>query len=319
MMFSKKLMGMSTVTAVLMAGCATAPVEDNRLSTLQDKYTNVATVDNAREYAPVQLKEAEEGLDKLERLMASNASEQAIRQQVYLVERQLSIATQTSRMNKADEVVEQADERRNELLLSARTQRAERAEALAAEKERQALMAEKRAQSALQEAETAQNRALQAEKSALAAQALAEQMSAKAEALEADLENISTERTERGLVLTLGNILFELDEAQIKPGSERTLERVATFLKEYPDREVMIEGFTDSTGDDSYNLNLSERRAESVEEHLINNGVKADRIATMGYGEAHPVASNDNSAGRLQNRRVEIVIGNQGEAVKSRE
>ncbi|MBU2885692.1 OmpA family protein [Gilvimarinus agarilyticus] len=325
-MLNKKTFVMSAIAAAMLVGCATSPMEDKRLSSLEGQYTQVSTVDQAREYAPVQLKEADEALEKLERLIDADADESVIQQQVYLVERKLAIATQTSRMQQADQLVEQADDRRHELLLAARTQRAEQAELRAAEKEQQARMAEDRAnqasqqaQQAREQAEQAQSRALQAEQSAQEAQARAEQMSAKASKLEAELENISTEKTERGLVLTLGNILFELDEATLKSGSERTLQRVASFLQEYPEREVLIEGFTDSTGNDQYNLDLSDRRASAVEENLVGHGVDAARISTQGYGEAHPVASNDTSAGRLQNRRVEIVIGNQGEPVKTRQ
>ncbi|MDO3383487.1 OmpA family protein [Gilvimarinus algae] len=304
-MLKKDYVIAALLSVLLIAGCATTQETDSRLEQLQDQYTLVSSSENASEYAPVQLKEAEEALNKLERMLEQDAKESQVAHQVYIVERKLDVAVQTARMNKADEVVEQAGERRNELLLAARTQRAEQAEARAAEKEQQAVLAEQRAERARREA--------------LAAQALADQMSERAKALENELENISTEKTERGLVLTLGNILFEVDEATIKAGAERTLVRVAAFLKEYPERDVVIEGFTDSTGDDAYNLNLSDRRAASVKENLVANGVASERVTTKGYGEAHPVASNNTAAGRLQNRRVEIIIANEGETVESRQ
>lgn len=290
-MFKQTIATSSLMALLIAGGCATTQEPDDRVERLRDQYAMVATTEQASEYAPLKLDDADKALEKLERLIAADADPAEVEQQIYIVERRLQIATQTSRMKQADEVVDQAGDRRNDLLLSARTQRAEEAEA----------------------------RARLAQEEALAAQARADQMSERAKNLERELENISTEKTDRGLVLTLGNILFEVDKATIKAGSQRTLQRVADFLREYPDRDVMIEGFTDSTGSDSYNQNLSERRARSVQDTLVSNGVSAARIKTRGYGESHPVASNDTPSGRLQNRRVEIIVANSGEAVAERQ
>ncbi|MCP8900110.1 OmpA family protein [Gilvimarinus xylanilyticus] len=303
-MLKRTLASSSILALVIASGCATTQEPDDRLERLRDQYAMVSTTEEASEYAPVQLEEAEEAIDKLEAMLNADAKPQQVQHQVYLVERKLQVATQTARMNEADEMVENAGERRNKLLLDARTQRAEQAEA--------------RARMAQEEAKSAQEQAKAAQQEALAAQARADEMSERAKKLERDLENISTQETDRGLVLTLGNILFEVDKSTIKQGSQRTLERVAGFLNEYPDRDVMIEGFTDSTGSEDYNQDLSQRRARSVKDTLVNNGVTSARIKTRGYGESHPVASNDTSAGRLQNRRVEIVIGKAGEAVQER-
>ncbi|WP_020208045.1 OmpA family protein [Gilvimarinus chinensis] len=290
-MFKQTIATSSLAAALLVGGCATTPEPDDRVERLRDQYEMVAATEQANEYAPLKLDDAKKSLAKLESLIANDAEPAEVEQQIYIVERRLQIATQTSRMKQADEMVDQASDRRNSMLLTARTQRAEEAEA----------------------------RARLAQEEALAAQARADQMSERAKKLELELENISTEKTDRGLVLTLGNILFEVDKATIKAGSQRTLERVADFLREYPDRDVMIEGFTDSTGSESYNQDLSERRARSVQDTLVSNGVSAARIKTRGYGEAHPVASNDNPSGRLQNRRVEIIIANSGETVSERQ
>jgi outer membrane protein OmpA-like peptidoglycan-associated protein len=151
-----------------------------------------------------------------------------------------------------------------------------------------------------------------------AAAQYAELMAARAKELEETVANLTAKETERGLVLSLDNILFEFDKAAIKPGAERTIEKVSEFLNEYPDREIIIEGFTDSVGSDDYNLQLSERRAQAVKEALTENSVAATRVDTKGYGEAYPVASNDSNSGRLQNRRVEIVIADQGENIRQR-
>lgn len=135
-------------------------------------------------------------------------------------------------------------------------------------------------------------------------------LSAAAE-LERELERLQAEQTERGLVLTLDDVLFDTNRAELKPGAEASLNRLANFLAEYPDRIVRIEGHTDSRGTDQYNEQLSERRANAVRNALLDRGVAADRIQTRGLGESIPVASNETAAGRQQNRRVEIVISDE--------
>lgn len=137
-------------------------------------------------------------------------------------------------------------------------------------------------------------------------------MSARAQELEQQVQDLETKETDRGMVLTLENLLFETGEATLQSGSRRTIQKVADFLNEYPDRSILIEGFTDSTGEESFNQQLSERRAQSVKDELTRNGVDSSRVRTEGYGEAYPVASNDTAAGRQQNRRVEVVVANQG-------
>lgn len=139
-------------------------------------------------------------------------------------------------------------------------------------------------------------------------------MSARAQELEQQMQDLQTQETDRGLVLTLGNLLFETGESTLQSGSKRTVGEVARFLKEYPDREIRVEGFTDDRGDESFNQQLSEARAQSVKDLLVSFGVEPSRIKTEGYGEDFPVANNDIPAGRQQNRRVEIVIGDRGGA-----
>lgn len=132
--------------------------------------------------------------------------------------------------------------------------------------------------------------------------------------LESQLQKLQTEQTERGLVVTLGDVLFAFGKAELKPGAERNLVQLARALKDHPERNVLIEGYTDSVGSASYNRQLSERRAQAVESFLIRQGVSASRLYTRGYGERFPVASNDEPAGRQQNRRVELVILDQGQS-----
>ncbi len=130
----------------------------------------------------------------------------------------------------------------------------------------------------------------------------------KAEALKKELEALQAVKTERGMVMTLGDVLFSTGKADLLPGALSTIGRLANFLTEYPEKSVLIEGHTDSVGSDEYNQGLSERRAASVRTALIHANVNPTRINTVGYGEARPIADNNIAEGRLKNRRVEIVI-----------
>jgi outer membrane protein OmpA-like peptidoglycan-associated protein len=137
--------------------------------------------------------------------------------------------------------------------------------------------------------------------------------------LSRELADLQARPTERGTVLTLGgDVLFATGRAELKAGAERMIGQVQRFLQENPERRVRIEGFTDSTGSDELNLDLSRRRAEAVARALEARGVDPERIRTSGLGEAYPVADNSSSGGRQLNRRVEIIIGNDSAEVAGR-
>ena len=136
--------------------------------------------------------------------------------------------------------------------------------------------------------------------------------------LEQQLRDLQAQRTERGLVMTLGDILFSTGRADLTPGAYERMDRLAQFLQAHPARTVRIEGHTDNTGSDATNLRLSEARAQAVRDALSARGVSPSRIVTQGMGEAQPVASNSNDAGRQQNRRVEIIISDDGTVAQVR-
>jgi len=127
---------------------------------------------------------------------------------------------------------------------------------------------------------------------------------------EAEMAELKGKQTERGIVLTLGDVFFETGRAALMPGGLQAIGKLASFLKKYPDRGVLIEGHTDSVGKAEYNIRLSQIRAEAVRNALLENGISAGRITTKGYGKAYPVASNATAGGRQLNRRVEIVVLN---------
>ncbi len=128
-------------------------------------------------------------------------------------------------------------------------------------------------------------------------------------ALQAEVDALKAKPTDRGLVLTLGDVLFNTGQADLNPGAARNLDQLVQFLTDHPERRVEIDGYTDSVGTDSFNLDLSQRRADTVKSVLVNRGIDSTRIASRGYGKEFGVASNADAGGRQLNRRVEIVIG----------
>ena len=135
---------------------------------------------------------------------------------------------------------------------------------------------------------------------------------AKSRELEVALADLKASKTDRGVVITLGDVLFATGSADLKSGSRQTLDKLTAFLQAYPKREVQIDGYTDNVGSADYNQGLSERRADSVRDALTRMGIARDRILTKGLGESSPVADNDTAGGRQQNRRVEVIVLDEG-------
>ncbi|WP_262966810.1 OmpA family protein [Methylobacter psychrophilus] len=134
----------------------------------------------------------------------------------------------------------------------------------------------------------------------------------------AQLKALNAQQTERGMMITLGDVLFSTNKAQLKSGGIRNVQKLADFLNQYPQYKVSVEGHTDSRGSDEYNQELSYRRADAVQMALMNMSIASDRINKSGYGEGFPVASNSNSGGQQLNRRVEIILSDENGRITSR-
>ena len=132
------------------------------------------------------------------------------------------------------------------------------------------------------------------------------------------LKDLEAKKTDRGMVVTLGDVLFDTNESRLKSGGVRNVQKLADFFKQYPQRTVMIEGFTDSVGGAGPNQTLSDNRAAAVRSALLGMGVTNDRMTSRGFGESYPVASNDNAAGRQMNRRVEIIVSDESGKIAPR-
>jgi outer membrane protein OmpA-like peptidoglycan-associated protein len=144
------------------------------------------------------------------------------------------------------------------------------------------------------------------------------QAEAQSRQMAKELQDMKVSQTKRGIVLALGDVLFDTGRADLKPGAERSIEQLTSFLNEHPERKVQIEGFTDSQGPDDYNMELSQKRADAVAMAIIQRGINTQRVRAMGYGEEFPVASNKDSGSRQLNRRVEIIVSNGDQAIPGR-
>ena len=151
-------------------------------------------------------------------------------------------------------------------------------------------------------AEQARRRDVEAEAKARAAE------QAKGVALAKELASLRAQPTDRGLVLTIGDVLFDAGKTSVGPGAQRSIDKLAEFLKTYPKRNVLIEGHSDSLGNEELNLKLSQQRADAVRDLLVARGITSQRIRTKGYGAKFPIVDNDTSVGRQQNRRVEVLV-----------
>jgi outer membrane protein OmpA-like peptidoglycan-associated protein len=140
----------------------------------------------------------------------------------------------------------------------------------------------------------------------------AENAQIRAETLEQEIIDMKGRMTDRGIVLTIDDVLFATGTASLSPVADTEIDKLASFLKEYPNRNVLIEGHTDSTGTEKANLDLSIKRANAVRDKLIARDISLSRITTNGLGQNSPVEANDTAAGRERNRRVDIIILNEG-------
>ncbi len=299
---------LTLIAAALAAGgCATllSPEAERQLEEARASHRFAAEDPRVQRYAATELASASAALREAERLAAEGASTELVEHNAYLAERRSRTALGTAQIRQAEADIAAAREERRRSQVEAR----EREAAAARARVEQAEIARREAEIARREAEMrtqlmARER-LEKEKVSLAASELA----AEVKRLETELADVRAKQTERGWILTLKNeLLFDSGGATLKPGAQRALDNLAQFLRKYPERDIAIEGFTDSMGSPDSNQRLSERRAQAVKDALIGRGIESRRIDARGYGPSFPVASNATETGRQLNRRVEIVI-----------
>jgi outer membrane protein OmpA-like peptidoglycan-associated protein len=201
---------------------------------------------------------------------------------------------------------EEATQRENELKAQqqAEAKRSAESAALAAQEAQARALAEAAQKKSQEEAEKS---------AAAAARAEQEQQQLRAQLLAQLNAVLQTVDTPRGLVVTMADILFATGKYELSQDANLKLARLSGVILAHPGLKLRIEGYTDTTGTESFNLTLSSKRADTVRQFLVQQGLKPEDVTSVGMGQADPVAPNDTAAGRQQNRRVEIIVS--GEAI----
>ncbi len=265
-------------SSLLLASCSMAPVTPQGAEQVRAKLTTLQQDPNLAERARVEIREAEAAVVIAEQPLPEDDAALG-EHRVYMATQAVSIATAKATTRYTEDQRLRLGEERDAARLEARTL----------------------------EVGKARDEADRARSSEAAAAALAAQQGAE---YQRKIDELQAEITDRGVVLTLGDVLFATGSAELQGGASSNLNKLVGFLNEYPERSVQIEGHTDNMGSAEYNQGLSQRRADSVRNYLTQQGIASQRLSAEGMGLNRPVANNDTSTGRQQNRRVEIIIEN---------
>ena len=285
----------------LLAGCASTPRRSPELAQARNAVETLSSQPQAMEAAGPDLKQSSAELKRAEAALRNGAPMDQVNQLAYLSLRHAQAGQARVDAARAQAEVAQSTQQRQQLLLEA-----EKHQAMTAQQ--QAQSAQQQAQSAQQQIQAAHNEAQQARMQAQSAQ---QQLASERQQFsQLQKQQLGAQQTEQGMVVSLSNVLFSTGKSTLQPGAHLQLDRLATYLKDHPKQRVLIEGNTDSTGSADSNQRLSATRAQAVAQALELRGVPQNQYQTIGLGEAYPVASNDTSAGRQQNRRVDVVFSN---------
>ena len=262
--------------AVLLLACASAPQRNESVEEARSEVQKLSQEPLAQQAASTDIEAARNNLQQADMALQQRKSPEEVNHLAYLALRHAQAGLARVEAARARQEVAQAEQERNRIVLQTR---------------------ERETQQARSEAETAKG----------AAQSAQSQLANARQ----ELQDLQAKQTDRGMIVTLSDVLFDSGRATLKPGADRALDRLAQFLKANPRTRVIVEGHTDSVGSEAYNEELSHRRAQAVTEALSARDVPADQYQAKGLGKAYPVASNETPAGRQQNRRVEIVFSDE--------
>jgi len=277
--------------AATMAACSSAPVRNDALEQARSRLQAARASTEVASLAPDELKAAGDSMLLADQAAKARANKPTVEHLAYMASQRVAIAEETAASRAAQAITASAAAERDRMRLALRTAEADAA------------------QRALSASE--QENARKAAELAMAQQ----RGDARVSDLEAQLRELNAKKTDRGMVLTLGDVLFDTGKSELRSGSVTNLAKLAEFFRRNPERKATIEGYTDSVGSSSLNLALSERRANAVMEALLGMGVTTGQLATRAYGASKPVADNGTAAGRQMNRRVEIVFAQEDAAV----
>jgi len=297
--FSRTLVA-TAVAATLITACASAPMKPAGSAEVRSKLMRLQGDANLANRAPLAMKDADAAVRAAE---VSQPDETLARHLVFMADRKVDIAKALAETSLAEDQRTTLSQQRETARLDARTHEADVANDRAAAA---------RTDSAEQKVAADQSRvdADAARANAASSQLQTAELQRQALALQQQLADMQAKVTERGVVLTLGDVLFTTGKADLKSPAAGNLNKLVAFLGKYPDRTVLIEGYTDNTGSADYNQGLSQRRADGVKAYLAGQGVGIVRLTSLGKGESDPVGDNTSLEGRQQNRRVEVIISN---------
>jgi OmpA-OmpF porin, OOP family len=278
-MKSSNRVGVSLAVAAVLSACSAAPPRNEALETARTMIPQVEQSPRAGT-AAMDIANARRSLDAANRLDAAKAKRPDIEFEAQNAVLSAQIANEKILTAQANDEVAAGTAQRQVVLLQARERESQRSAEQAGD----------------------------ARRAADAAQSRGDAAQLRADSLEAQLADLKLQKTERGLLLTLGDVLFDTNRSTLKSGAYGTLDRLAMALRDKSGRKVLIEGHTDNVGSDETNQELSQRRAQSVLSALTQRGVAGDQVTAIGKGENFPVASNDDANGRQSNRRVELIF-----------
>ena len=292
------------IALAALVACGGLPLSNPRLDQARRDLTAAQSNSQTQTLAPVELKQASDAFALADAAFVRGDDNLKVDQLAYLASQRIAMARETGDRKASELVVRDAGAERDRARLQARTREAEVAT-------QSANAANRAATSATRDAEYAQQQAAMSQQQATSAQWQAGEAERRSAVLEATLRELNAKKTERGIVVTFGDVLFDTGLSQLKPGGRQQIERLGSFMQSHPQINALVEGYTDSVGNSGANQNLSERRAESVVAVLVGAGASRSQLTSAGFGETHPVAGNDSASGRQLNRRVEVVLSDE--------
>ena len=315
---NKNFTASALLTSLLLGACATTQAPPQALVEARTTVRSAELDATVQTQAPLELKKATDSLSRANTLLDKGEPLAEVSSAAYIASQQAKTAMAVAQAKSNDAAMGAAELDRERVRGDMRSAEAQRARMQTGAARQQAAIAEQRASGAEQRASGAEQRAAGAEQQAAIAQASASDAQQQAGQLQQRLDDLQAKQTDRGMLVTLGDVLFEFNRDEVKTGAQSSLRKLADFLQQYPTRQVLIEGYTDNIGAASYNEALSLRRANSVEHALMGMGVAAGRVTTAGYGKEYPIADNSTDTNRALNRRVEVYIADNDKPVKSR-
>lgn len=290
------------VVAVMLGACSSMPDRNAALDQARSRFNLAQGDSQVAALAPDELSRAGESLRVADKAWTDGNSPVTVDHLAYMANQRVTIAQETASSKASQTIVANAGAERDRMRLESRTMEAESAKRdLNVSEQNSAMKSNQLANASASATATAAATALREQESAM-------RNAAAINDLQTQLSELNAKKTDRGMVVTLGDVLFATGDAKLLAAGSNSMVKLAEAFKSNPQRKATIEGYTDSVGAPNANYTLSERRASSVMTALTNLGVPADRLSTRAHGEESPVADNGTAVGRQMNRRVEIVF-----------